>query len=254
MSALPEAATLVVARIEAMLSEANRLIERTGAADESAFSLRETERRYLPDTLDAYLNLPPSQRDAVADELLVDQLRLLERATAQRLAALSAAGRAELAANGSFLVERFGPAESLPEATPTVQPIQASPPRALVARLFEELAGSSRGGNPTALLELAGQRFGSAFPALTTVRRGLFGGSVRSVDLTVPRGGDALRYVLEAERGGVVASCTKLVRGVALRTERVELGAWMQGLLEDVSAYVEHDRSARELLTTFLSG
>ncbi len=84
MGALPEDASLTVSRIEAMLDEAKRLIERTGGADESAFSLRETERRYLPDTLNAYLNVPPSQRDSVADALLVDQLRLLERATAQR--------------------------------------------------------------------------------------------------------------------------------------------------------------------------
>jgi hypothetical protein len=257
MGALPEDASLTVSRIEAMLDEAKRLIERTGGADESAFSLRETERRYLPDTLNASLNVPPSQRDSVADALLVDQLRLLERATAQRLAALAQAGRSELAANGAFLAERFGPAESLPEA-PRAGLVRAgadahpAPPRALVARLFADFAGVG-GADSNQLLELAGQRFGAVFPALTTIRRGLFGGPVKSVALDVPRGGDVLRYALEAERGGVAASCTKVVRGVALRTERAELGEWMQGLLEDMSAYVERDRAARNLLTTFLS-
>jgi len=236
-----------------MLDEAKRLIERTGAADESAFSLMETERRYLPDTLNAYLNVPPSQRDAVADALLVDQLQLLERATAQRLAVLAQAGRSNLAANGAFLTERFGPAETLPDVSHPAMPPTSAPPRALVARLFSDLAGPAR-IDPAQLLQLAGQRFGAAFPALTTIRRGLFGGSVKSVALDVPRGGDVLRYTLEAERGGVAASCTKVVRGVALRTERVELGEWMRGLLEDMGAYVEHDRSARDLLTTFLSG
>jgi hypothetical protein len=253
MSALPDEASRVVSRIEALLDEANRLIEHSGVADESAFSLKETERRYLPDTLNAYLNVPASQRDAVADALLVDQLHLLERATAARLAALAESGRSNLAANGAFLAERFGPAESLPEPVHAAQPLPAAPPRALVARLFNDLGGVGR-TDPAQVLQLAGQRFAAVFPALTTVRRGLFGGPVKSVALDVPRGVDVLRYTLEAERGGVVASCTKIVRGVALRTERTDLGEWMRGLLEDMSAYVEGDRSTRELLTTFLSG
>ncbi len=257
MSGLPAAASLAVARIEALLDEAKRLIERTGASDENVFSVSETERRYLPDTLGAYLNLPPSGRDAVADALLVDQLELLERATAQRVTALSARGRSDLAANGAFLAERFGPVESLPSVVSSGQPATAAPatapPRALVARLFSELERPGR-ADPAGFLQLAGQRFGAIFPDLTTVRRGLFGGPVKSVALDVPRGADILRYSLEAERGGIAASCTKLVRGVALRTERTELGQWMQALLEDMSAYVEHDRSARELLTTFLAG
>jgi hypothetical protein len=253
MAVLPEEASQAVSRIEALLDEANRLIERTGASDESAFSLRETERRYLPDTLNAYLAVPPSQRDAVADALLVDQLRLLERATAQRLAALAQAGRSNLAANGAFLAERFGPAETLPDVPQTAAAVTLSPPRALVARLFSDFEAPGR-TDPAQLLELAGQRFAAVFPAQTTVRRGLFGGPVKSVALDVPRGTDVLRYALESERGSVAASCTKIVRGVALRTERTDLGAWMQGLLEDMGAYVERDRVARDLLTRFLAG
>jgi hypothetical protein len=251
MAALPEDASLTVSRIEAMLDEAKRLIERSGVADESAFSLQETERRYLPDTLNAYLNLPPSQRDAVADALLIDQLRLLERATAQRLAALTETGRSNLAANGAFLAERFGPVDSLPDV-PQSGDAALAPPRALVARLFSDFDGPGR-PDSARLLELAGQRFGAVFPALTTIRRGMFGGPVKSVALDVPRGADVLRYALEAERGGVAASCTKIVRGVALRTERADLGEWMRGLLEDMSVYIERDRAARTLLTTFLS-
>ncbi len=238
-----------------MLDEAKRLIEQSGATDESAFSLRETERRYLPDTLNAYLNVPASQRDAVADALLIDQLKLLERATAQRLAALAEAGRSNLAANGAFLAERFG-GETLPAVPEPALPANAAvpaPPRALVARFFSDLSAAPR-SDPAALLGLAGQRFAAVFPALTTVRRGLFGGAVKSVAIDVPLGADVLRYSLEAERGGVAASCTKIVRGVALRTERTDVGAWMHHLLEDMTAFVEYDRSARDLLTTFLSG
>jgi hypothetical protein len=255
MSALPDEASQTVARIEAMLDEAKRLIERSGVADDNTFSLRETERRYLPDTLNAFLNVPASLRDAAAETLLTDQLRLLERATALRLAELAEASRIDQAANGAFLAERFGPADALPDVVAgPMPPAITAPPRALVARLFSDL-GRAEHSDPAALLQLAGQRFAAVFPALTTVRRGLFGGGpVKSVAVDVPRAADVLRYTLEAERGGVTASCTKVVRGVALRTERTELGAWMRGLLEDMGAYVEHDRSARDLLTTFLSG
>ncbi len=240
-----------------MLDEARRLIARTGISDETAFSLQETERRYLPDTLSAFLNVPPSRRDAAADSLLVDQLALLERATSQRLAALAETGRTALAANGAFLAERFADASAVTASAPATLPAESggalAPPRALVARFFADLQSPVR-TDPAQLLQLAGQRFAAAFPALTTVRRGLFGGQVKSVSLDIPRGADVLRYTLETERGGVVAACTKVVRGVALRTERIDLGEWLRGLFEDVGAYVERDRSARDLLTQFLSG
>jgi hypothetical protein len=255
MTTLPDEAAVVVARIEAMLDEAKRLIERTGATDDSVFSLRETERRYLPDTLNAYLDVPPSQRDATAVALLVDQLQLLERATAERLAALAERGRSGLAANGAFLVERFGAADNLPEV-PVATPADVThlpPPRALVARLFSDLQAPGQ-LDAARVLELAGTRFAAVFPTLTTVRRGMFGGAVKSVALEVPRAADTLRYALEAERGAIAASCTKVVRGIALRSERVDFGQWLHGLFEDVSAYVERDRVARDLLTSFLAG
>jgi hypothetical protein len=169
------------------------------------------------------------------------------------LAVLAQAGQSALAANGAFLAERFAGADALPAVAPVEITGPPATPRALVARFFSDLQTPGR-TDPAQLLGLAGQRFAAVFPALTTVRRGIFGGAVKSVSLDVPRGADLLRYSLEAERGGVAATCTKVVRGVALRTERVDLGEWMHALLEDVSAYVTADRSARELLTSFLSG
>ena len=100
-----------------MLAQAEALLAR-GGSDEAAYALRETERRYLPDTLDAYLGVPPARRDATAETMLVEQLRLLERATAQRLAVLSESAEIALAANGRFLTERFGPLDTLPESAP----------------------------------------------------------------------------------------------------------------------------------------
>src|ERR1035437_8562926 len=61
------------------------------------------------------VTIPPARRDATAAEMLVEQLRLLERATAQRLAVLAESAETALAANGTFLTERFGALETLPE-------------------------------------------------------------------------------------------------------------------------------------------
>ena len=250
MSELPPGALEVVARIEALLDEGRRLIDSTTGVDDATYALKETERRYLPDTLAAYLDIPPSQRDAAAGEMLVGQLGLLEKATAQRLAALAAASRTNLAANGAFLSERFGPAESLPDA-PSIATAEG-PSRTLVARFLSQL-DSTAAANPQQLITVAADKFSALFPANTTVKRGLFGGPARNVILDVPRGDHVLRYALGAGRLGIEASVTKIVRGIALRTEPADIGEWLRGLFEDISAYVERDRSTRELLTSFFA-
>ncbi len=251
MTELPQAAEAAVARIEAMLDEARRLAASVPNSDEATYALKETERRYLPDTLAAYLDIPASQRDAASAEMIVGQLALLERATAQRLATLAETSRTSLAANGAFLSERFGALETLPEAPATLAETNA-PSRTLVARFFEQLQQTA-GTNPATLVNLAADRFSALLPALTTVKRGLFGGPARSVVLDVPHGDHVLRYALEATRTGIETSCTKVVRGIALRTERCEPDGWLHGLFDDVSAYAERDRSTRDLLTSFFS-
>jgi hypothetical protein len=252
MTELPPEARASVDRIEAMLDEARRLANDVPGADEAAFALKETERRYLPDTLAAYLDIPASRRDAAAGEMVVGQLTLLERATAQRLAALAEASRSNLAANGSFLSERFGPLETLPEA-PLDMALTGAPPRTLMARFFQQLEQSAA-ANPATLVDVAAERFSKLLPNITSVKRGLFGGGpARAVVLEVPQGDHALRYALEATRSGIETTCTKVVRGIALRTERCDPAEWLNGLFEDVSAYAERDRSTRETLSTFFS-
>jgi hypothetical protein len=251
MTELPQAAEAAVVRIEAMLDEARRLAANVPNSDEATYALKETERRYLPDTLAAYLDIPASQRDAAAGEMVVGQLALLERATAQRLAALAETSRTTLAANGAFLSERFGALETLPEAPANVAATEA-PSRTLVARFFEQLQQTA-GTNPATLVELAADRFSKVLPAMTSVKRGLFGGPARSVTLDVPHGDHVLRYALEAARSGVETSCTKVVRGIALRTERCDPDVWLHGLFDDVSAYAERDRATRDRLTSFFS-
>ncbi|MGH7727823.1 MAG: hypothetical protein ACREM2_03365 [Vulcanimicrobiaceae bacterium] len=253
ISELPAEALAAVGRIEAMLEQARGLVQRLPERDETSFALGETERRYLPDTLGAYLDIPPSRRDAAATEMLLGQLELLERATATRLAALSEASRTNLAANGAFLQERFGALESLPDAPALPASEGTAPSRALVARLFAQFEGTAV-ADPKALLALAAERFSRLLPNITTVRRAPFGGAIRSVAIEVPYENGLLRYALQAARVGLEATCTKIVRGVALRTERVEVGSWLQGLFDDLSAYVERDRASRELLTSFFGG
>ena len=250
MNGLPAEAHTIVLRIEALLAQAEGLLAQ-GGSDEAAFALRETERRYLPDTLKAYLDVPPARRDAPAETMLVEQLRLLERATAQRLAVLSESAETALAANGAFLAERFGPLEALPEAAPVeaIDPSNA-PPAALVRRVLDRLEGEP-GADPIAIIERAAVRLGAAFPTLATVRRaGILGrGPVEEIALDVPRRDDLLRYALTRNRQGIEATVTRYLRGIKNKTLAVDVGDWTRALIEDLGAYVERERGARETLT-----
>lgn len=253
---LPDGAAAIVARIEALLNEAQPLVAHLGSTDAASYALGETRARYLPDTLRAYGEIPPSlrgERDAAgktADERLIDQLELLERATSKHLRDLGARNADAVAANGAFLTERFGAKESLPDAvaaTPT-----DAPPAVLVRSLFGEI---ERAAGPRAdnLVITAAERLGALVPQLVTVRRGMFGmGAVEGFSLDIPVRGSTLRYSLATARGSIEASCTKVVRGVALRTEVVRLDEWLAGLYEDLGAFVESDRHTRDTLTRFL--
>ncbi len=249
VNALPVQAEALVARIEAMLAQAEALLAR-GGSDESAYALRETERRYLPDTLDAYLSVPPARRDAAAETMLVEQLRLLERATAQHLAVLSESSEVALAANGRFLTERFGPIDALPESAPAdVADAAPATPAVLVRRVLERLEGEA-GTDPIAVIERAAVRLTAAFPAIANVRRtGLLGhGPVEEVALDVPRRDDLMRYALTRTRNGIEATVTRFLRGVKNKTVAVDVGEWTRALIDALAAYVERERGARDVL------
>ena len=232
-----------------MLVQAEALLAR-GGSDEAAYALRETERRYLPDTIKAYEDVPPALRDATAQSMFVDQLRLLERATAQRLGMLAESAGVALAANGAFLTERFGAVDTLPEPAAQVAGT-GGPSTTLVRRVFDRLQGEA-GADSIAILERAAVRLAAAFPAIATVSRsGLFGkGPVDAIALDVPRSADLLRYMLaRTPQGGIEATVTRFIRGVKNRTQTADLADWMHGLIEDLGAYVERERGVRENLT-----
>jgi hypothetical protein len=244
---LPAEAEQLVARIESLLDQASRLPADGGG--EAAFGLRETERRYLPDTLRAYADIPPASRDATAQTMLVEQLRLLERATAQRLAQLAESAQSQLAANGAFLGERFGALAELPVPSAVVETGDA-PPATLVRRMLERLEADA-GPDPGALLARAAERLAAAFPTIATVTHGGFlgRGPVTSIALDVPRRDDLLRYMLaRAPHGGVDASVTRFLRGIKNKTLSVDIGEWTRGLIDDLGAYVERERSVRDTL------
>jgi len=257
MHELPEAANQAVLRIENLLSEADTAFKDAGASQESIFALRETRTRYLPDTINAYLDVPPSLRgepDAggkTPDERLLGQLEHLERATAQRLRELAVRSTDGIAANERFLTERFG----APEALPPAEPVAAgnAPPATLVHAFFDRIAHDARVASAP-LVVVAAERFNALVPQLLSVKKGPFGlGPIEAFSLDVPVGASVMRYTLTARRGGgIEASATKVVRGVALRTELVDLDEWLQGLYEDLGTYVERDRRTRDTLTRFL--
>jgi hypothetical protein len=251
VNGLPAEAETLVARIEGLLAQAESLLANADHGEEAGYALRETERRYLPDTLKAYLDIPPARRDAASATMLVEQLRLLERATAQRLAELAQSAETALAANAAFLIERFGPLETLPDTAAIDVERTEAPPATLVRRVLERLE-TDAGPDPGALLEHAAVRLSAAFPAIVGVKRGgFFGrGPVEMLALDVPRPSDVLRYVLaRTPYRGIEASVTRIVRGVALRTERCDVGEWIRGLIDDLGAYVVRERVARETLT-----
>ncbi|HEX3467238.1 MAG TPA: hypothetical protein VHT05_04100 [Candidatus Elarobacter sp.] len=255
MDALPPEAEALVSRIEAMLAQADALLA-SGGSDEAAYALRETERRYLPDTLRAYLDVPPARRDPPAQTMLVEQLRLLERATAQRLGALAESAQTALAANGAFLTERFGPLDTLPEVpdAAALDPATA-PPTALVRRVFDRL-GPQAGLTPATLLEIAAQVLPQALPAIAAVKRGGFlgNGPVQEVWLDVPRRDDMMRFALaRTPHGAVEARVTRFLRGIKNRTVTVDVDEWMHALVEDLGAYAERERAAHQSLSRFLT-
>jgi hypothetical protein len=256
MMQLPPDALAHVQRIEAILDEAEPILARGGGTDEATFSLRETRTRYLPDTINAYLDVPPSLRSTpdaggkTPDERLIAQLEHLERAAAQRLRELAARSTDSVAANERFLTERFGAAEALPPADAVA--VGNAPPATLVHAFFDRVAQDARGGG-AALVVTAADRFGALVPQLVSVKRGAFGmGPVEAFSIDVPVRDFVVRYTLATRRGGIDASATKVVRGVALRTEVVDLDEWLRGLYDDLGAYVERDRRTRDSLTRFL--
>jgi hypothetical protein len=99
--------------VRAIVELAHECLERHPDGSFEAFTAREALRAYLPETLAAYLAVPPSLRRVravgrrSADEELSCQLRTLHSGLERIREADAEIGAARMAANGAFLGERF---------------------------------------------------------------------------------------------------------------------------------------------------
>ncbi|MHB8146514.1 MAG: hypothetical protein ACYDGM_04540 [Vulcanimicrobiaceae bacterium] len=251
---IPPSAAEILDRIYALLDTAQSYgLDTHGGED--AFALRETRGRYLPETLAAYEAIPPTLRGVSsgsqpsADDLLIEQLSILERACSQQVSRLAESSRSALSTNGRFLTERLGSLEALPEP---IAPPAGGQPHA--AQRFLEAIGRE-GGKPADRLEAIARRFLQAIPRLVEIERaGLFGrGPVRRLAITVPSGADRYRYALSGDPSGALeASCAKLVRGVAIRTETVPLETWIRTLFEDIEAFARTQEQGNDTIGALL--
>lgn len=113
---IPEDVLGLVRSIVTSLDAILPMIEskRMAIADQDAYTIRQTALHYLPDTLAAYLKLPPAFRNLqpleggkTAKTLLVEQLTVLDAKMRDIAKNLTANDAAALLANGAFLRERF---------------------------------------------------------------------------------------------------------------------------------------------------
>lgn len=120
---------------------------------------------------------------------------------------------------------------------------------------FDQLAAALQAdsGDLSTFLEVVAGKFEAALPARTKVERD--GGVLRrkrqvkrvSLDL------GELRFELARSRGAVVAQCTRVVRGIALKTEQLNLDAWLMELAKALSAQASSSSQDRVALERLLS-
>jgi len=104
----------IQATLEELLPRLQQLQDRGVISGKDSFTVLETVRRYLPDTLGAYLRLPkyyaqmqPLAQGQTASQILAAQLKLLN-ASLQEIARNAFTGDAEkLVTNGQFLQSKF---------------------------------------------------------------------------------------------------------------------------------------------------
>lgn len=99
----------------------------------------------------------------------------------------------------------------------------------------------------------------SALPgAVRVTRAGRFGGASRpvkriAVDVAGEGAGDATRYVIEnPEHRSLLATRTRIVRGIALKTEPVAVENWIAAVGAAVTARAQNNKATLDALKSFL--
>ena len=256
---LPPAARSFIALIEAHLREAQPLLQ-SGAENADAFALRETQRRYLPETIQLFMAVPQSLREAVnaqgesASTQLIKSLAILENATLAHLQNLASAKRDAAEINQQFLAERFSGISATEQplivpAAPNME--QAIPPSTfLIQELFSQ-ATKEAAGNQQQLLDAIAAKFSDAFPRITRVERRLFSRAVKRVEVEIPSSKDAVRYILSWTPYGFEAGIATMVRGIALKTETLPTENWIATIVEHLADFTSKNQETEARLKEF---
>jgi hypothetical protein len=105
-----------------------------------------------------------------------------------------------------------------------------------------------------AFVEALAVKLEEALPGQAQVERrgGLLGANkrVRRIEVTLAD----QRYELEYERGRVTCRRRSVVRGIALKTQELDLDAWIAELSKELLAESERSERGREALARLLEG
>jgi hypothetical protein len=101
-------------------------------------------------------------------------------------------------------------------------------------------------------VEVLARKLAASFPGHVQVERPrrLLGGERRVRKLAVTFGDDS--YELERDVGGVTCVRRALVRGIAIRSEQLELGPWIDQLARSLVAAAESTAEGRAVLAELL--
>ncbi len=254
--ALPPSAQALIRSIEAAIDEALPLLGDTSG--DSAFSVRQTRASYLPQTVGAYLAIPESQRSlpdesgATAENQLMEQLSVLDRAVKRDLEELAQRKRTALAVNARFLAERFEDRST--EISPTPDSENGAVSQALPAAALRNWLPANTSDAKTIVAHL-GTKLQVAFPQITQFGySGVWGlGRIESVIVTLQQaGGIAFRYTLSARNDILQPAVTKLVHNVSIQTIQCSVQDWVQSLYDDLSAQARHHNETRNALERLL--
>jgi hypothetical protein len=105
-----------------------------------------------------------------------------------------------------------------------------------------------------AFVEALAVKLEGALPGQVDVERkgGLLGANKRVRRIEVALGDQ--RYELEFERGRVTCRRRSVVRGIALKTQELDLDAWIAALSQDLVEEAERSERGREALARLLEG
>jgi hypothetical protein len=119
---------------------------------------------------------------------------------------------------------------------------------------FELLAASlhADAGDAQAFLEALATRLGGALPSRTLVQRagGLFGGPKRVQVISLELG--EFHYQIGQQHGALVPQRTRVVRGIALKTEALRLEQWLNELTLALLALAEQSAQDRAAVQRML--